>query len=41
MYTHIPKVDAKYLRQLNEKLPKVTPYTIKPTASFYYHFRFG
>lgn len=23
MYTHIPKVDAKYLRQLNQKLPKV------------------
>lgn len=40
MYTYIPKVDSKYLRQPNQKRTEVTPFTIKPTAIIYFHFRF-
>lgn len=43
MYTYIPKVDSKYLRQINQKLSlllEVTPYTNKLTARIYFHFRF-
>lgn len=43
LYTHIPKVDCTYLRQLNQKLSlllEVTLYTIKLTSRIYFHFRF-